>query len=75
MLTDDEADEIRLGLAAGLRGPILIKWVRVLLEDRAERRALERSRQRRPWPGPLAGPALFFPLDVGPSRRDDPGRA
>jgi len=67
MLTDEEAEDIRCGLAAGMRGPVLIKWVRMLLEDRDQRIALERSRQRRPWPGPLAGPPLFFPLDLRPS--------
>jgi hypothetical protein len=37
MLTDDEAEEIRRGLESGMRGPVLIKWVRLLLEDRDER--------------------------------------
>ncbi len=26
MLSDKEAEEIRVGLAAGMRGPVLIKW-------------------------------------------------
>jgi hypothetical protein len=54
MLSDQQADEIRRGLAAGMRGPILIKWVEQLLADRDERRARERGLA--PWPGPLAGP-------------------
>jgi len=39
MLTDKEAEEIRRGLAAGMRGPVLIKWCGQLLADRDERRA------------------------------------
>jgi len=57
LLTDAEANEIRLGLALGVRGPILIKWCRQLLADRDERRAREPALAR-PWPGPLAGPHL-----------------
>jgi hypothetical protein len=38
MLTDEEADEIRRELEAGVRGPVLVKWIRVLLDDRDERR-------------------------------------
>jgi hypothetical protein len=44
MLTDDEAEEIRRGLESGMRGPVLIKWVRELLEDRDERVRLDRRR-------------------------------
>jgi hypothetical protein len=44
MLSDREADEIRRGLAAGMRGPVLIKWCERLLADRDERRARERAR-------------------------------
>jgi hypothetical protein len=55
VLTDAEADEIRRGLAAGWRVPVLLKWCEQLLVDRDERRARERV-QRRPWPGPLDGP-------------------
>jgi hypothetical protein len=55
MLTDAEAEEIRRGLAAGMRGPVLIKWCGLLLADRDEHRARERA-ARPPWPGPLAGP-------------------
>ena len=54
VLTDAEAEKIRRGLASGLRGPVLIKWVEQLLADRDERVARERATRR--WPGPLAGP-------------------
>jgi hypothetical protein len=43
MLTDQEAEEIRRGLAAGMRGPVLLKWCELLLTDRDERRARERA--------------------------------
>jgi len=56
VLTDWEAEQIRRGLAAGKRGPVLIKWCELLLADRDERRAQERAQGQRPWPGPLAGP-------------------
>jgi len=45
VLTDEEADKIRREFEAGVRGPVLIKWVRLirlLLDDRDER--LGRSR-------------------------------
>jgi hypothetical protein len=41
MLTDEEAEEIRRGLAVGMRGPVLLKWCEQLLADRDERVALE----------------------------------
>jgi hypothetical protein len=46
MLSDDEAAEIRSSLDGGTRGPILIKWVRQLLDDRQDRveRAAESDR-------------------------------
>ena len=34
MLTDEEADRIRAGVESGLRGPVVIKWIRELLDDR-----------------------------------------
>ena len=43
MLTDMEAEQIRRGLAAGMPGPVLIKWCGQLLADRDERRAQERG--------------------------------
>ena len=45
MLTDEQADEIRRELDAGARGPVLLKWVRELFDDRDER--LGRSRPTR----------------------------
>jgi hypothetical protein len=57
LLTDAEANEIRLGLAMGVRGPVLIKWCGQLLADRDARRARERV-PFPPWPGPLAGPRI-----------------
>jgi len=38
VLSDDEADRIRRGVQEeGMRGPILLKWIRQLLDDRDER--------------------------------------
>jgi hypothetical protein len=68
MLTDAEAEEIRRGLAAGMRGPVLIKWCEQLLADRDERVGRERGLWVRPWPGPLAGPATN-PSSVGQDKR------
>ena len=34
--TPTEADEIRAGVESGLRGPVVIKWIRQLLDDRDE---------------------------------------
>lgn len=36
MLNAAELDEIKLGLRDGLRGPILLKWCRLLLAEREE---------------------------------------
>ena len=62
MLTDAQADEIRQGLAAGMRGPALLKWCEQLLRDRDERVAGERARR---WPGPLAGPRDYRGTSLG----------
>lgn len=35
-LTDEQVQDIRDGLARGLRGPILIKWLEQVLVDRDE---------------------------------------
>ena len=43
MLTDAEAEAIRHGLAAGVRGPVLITWCEQLLRERDERVARERD--------------------------------
>lgn len=58
VLTDAEAEDIRRGLAARMRGPVLVKWCEQLLADRKERLAQERAQRRRPWRGPLAGPRV-----------------
>src|SRR5262249_8997502 len=42
VLTDQQVEEIRRGVEAGMRGPVLLKWVRELLADRDERLAQER---------------------------------
>jgi hypothetical protein len=42
MLTDAQADEIKQGLASGMRGPVLLKWVELLVADRAGRVAEEK---------------------------------
>lgn len=46
MLSDDEAAEIRRSLDGGTRGPILIKWLRQLLDDRQERAARAAESER-----------------------------
>jgi hypothetical protein len=51
MLTDKEADEIKSSVEGGTRGPVLLKWIRQLLEDRAERV----KRERTPPPEPRGG--------------------
>jgi hypothetical protein len=43
LLTDTEAKEIEDGVQSGMRGPILDRWVRQLLADRALRVRLERE--------------------------------
>jgi hypothetical protein len=49
MLTDDEA-AIRKGLAEGWRGPILLRWIEQLLQDREERRQRERESEETEQP-------------------------
>jgi hypothetical protein len=58
MLTDKEAEEIRCGLAAGMRGPVLLKWVEQLLADR-DGRWLESA--QRTGPGRGLSPGLQRP--------------
>jgi hypothetical protein len=57
VLTDEEADAIRRKLAEGWRGPVLLTWLQQLLQDREERRQMEREerdKQRgRPEPPPV----------------------
>jgi len=45
VLTDEQADKIRRELEAGVRRPVLIKWVRLLLDDRDARLGRSRPRQ------------------------------
>ncbi|HET9316248.1 MAG TPA: hypothetical protein VFQ51_11710 [Vicinamibacteria bacterium] len=33
LLSDDEVEEIRVGLSTGMNGPVLVKWARQLLGD------------------------------------------
>ena len=47
VLTDEEADTIRRRLAEGWRGPVLLTWLRQLLQDRESRRMSESARARR----------------------------
>ncbi len=44
MLTDQQADEIKRSLEGGSRGPILLKWIGMLLADRTERVAEEKRK-------------------------------
>ena len=50
-LTDAQANEIKQGLAIGMRGPILIKWCEQLLADRAERVAEQKRKAEAAKPG------------------------
>jgi hypothetical protein len=43
MLSDKEAEEIRSSVEGGTRGPVLLKWIRLLLEDRDERVKREKA--------------------------------
>jgi hypothetical protein len=43
VLTEERAEEIRRGLARGMRGPVLIKWATQLLADRDLRVVLQRA--------------------------------
>jgi len=47
MLTDREAEEIERGRRAGVGGPLILKWIDLLLADRKERiRRVEHLRCR-----------------------------
>jgi hypothetical protein len=37
MITDKQAEEIKRAVEGGTRGPILLKWIGILLTERAER--------------------------------------
>ena len=55
MLSDKEAEEIRSSVEGGTRGPVLLKWIRQLLEDRDARVLRERGQPPRPDPPRQAG--------------------
>jgi hypothetical protein len=59
MLSDQQAEDIRRGLEGGTRGPVLIKWVRLLLADRDERVKVMRDAGWR---------AIWFPAVPGRRR-------
>jgi hypothetical protein len=64
-LRDEEAREIGEGIESGLRGPVLLKWIRQLLQDRAERIDATPTVQISPGSMTLPHPPLgaFVPLD------------
>jgi hypothetical protein len=37
LVTDEEAARIEREVDAGMRGPVVVKWIRQLLDDREER--------------------------------------
>ncbi len=43
MLSDEEAEDILERITTGVRGPVLLKWLERLLQDREERRQRERG--------------------------------
>jgi hypothetical protein len=43
MLSEDEVREIREGMKAGVRGPVVVTWVERLLKDRDERLRRDRA--------------------------------
>ena len=47
MLTDSEIQNIRQGVREGLRGPVLTKWLEMLLAERQELLARLRAAERR----------------------------
>ncbi len=44
MITEKQAEEIKRAVEGGTRGPILLKWIGILLADRAERVAEEKRK-------------------------------
>jgi hypothetical protein len=58
VLSDAAAEEIRVGLAQGIGGPLLVKWVRLLLQDRDERGRTRPTNGNRPrWETVVVGVA------------------
>lgn len=47
LLTDQEIEVIRAGVAQGIRGPVMLKWVAQLLGDHDERVRLEHERSKK----------------------------
>jgi hypothetical protein len=45
LLTQAQLEEIRADVRDGVHGPIMLKWIQLLLEDHDERVRLERERQ------------------------------
>jgi hypothetical protein len=45
-LNDDQLAEIRAGVREGIRGPVMLKWIGLLLDDHDERVRLEREREQ-----------------------------
>jgi hypothetical protein len=41
LLTEDQLAEIRAGVKEGIRGPVMLKWIALLLEDHHERVRLD----------------------------------
>jgi hypothetical protein len=48
MLSDKDAEEIRSSVEGGTRGPVLLKWIRQLLEDRDARVKREKAAEAGP---------------------------
>jgi hypothetical protein len=48
VLSDEEAEAIRRKLADGRRGPVLLRWLEQLLQDREERRQREAEAEEPP---------------------------
>ena len=69
VISDEEAAKIRRKLDEGWRGPVLLTWLRRLLDDREERVRRKRERgwgTRRPDQAPLWN--IVLPADGGPMR-------
>ncbi len=72
MLIDKEAEDIRRGLAAGMRGPVLLKWCELLLADRDERRAELIGRRAGIDPASGAPIKLLYSYATGPGASGAP---
>jgi hypothetical protein len=45
LVTDEEAARIEREVDAGMRGPVVVKWIRQLLADREERIRMAKERE------------------------------